>query len=83
MSDSLLKFKFSRGFSSGALYMTPSPLPTPSDSASLGEEGGVGVITLPRLTAPTPGSNVPLVSLGSSWSSFRDVQTVMESAPRC
>ena len=35
----------------------PSPLLSPSGSVGIGEGGGVGVMTLHRLTAPTPGKN--------------------------
>ena len=60
--------------------MTPSPLSSPSDSVGLGEEGVVRVMTLPRITAPTPGSNLPSVSLGLLKSSFRKMQTMVKSA---
>ena len=80
-------FRLTNGYSDATLWITPCPLSPPSDSAGLSlglrDEGGVGVMTLPRSRVPTPGSNLSLVSLGLLISSLREMQTMVKSAPGC
>ena len=47
----------------------------------VGDEGGVVVITLPRIRVPTPGSNLSLVSLVLLISSLREMRDLVKSAP--
>ena len=50
---------------------SPSPPASPSVRVGIGEEGGVGVMTLLRLTVPTPGNNLSDNCLGVLGSSLR------------